>query len=154
MTREEHIKFMRDAIAEAKKAADLNEVPVGAVAVVDGEVVMRAHNVREKTQNPLGHAEILLLNSLAEQMKSWRLCDVTVYVTCEPCPMCAGALLQARIPKLVYGCRNLESGACGSVYNVLNEEGVKAQISVTGGVLEDECVQMIAGFFKNRRDKK
>lgn len=145
---------MRDAIAEAKKAADLDEVPVGAVAVLNGEVVMRAHNVREKTQNPLGHAEIILLNSLAEKMKSWRLCDVTVYVTCEPCPMCAGALLQARIPKLVYGCRNSESGACGSVYNVLSDEGVTAQIDVTGGVLEDECVKMLSGFFRSKREKR
>jgi tRNA(adenine34) deaminase len=154
MSEKNHEIYMREAVAEAKKAAGLDEVPVGAVAVLNGEVVMRAHNVREKTQNPLGHAEILLLDGLAKKNKSWRLEDVTIYVTCEPCPMCAGALLQARIPKLIYGCRNYESGACGTVYNVLNDKCILTQMDVAGGVLEDECRRLLKQFFELKRNSK
>ncbi len=151
MTSKEHIIFMKRAIEEAKRAASADEVPIGAVAVLDGEVIMRAHNVREMTQNILGHAEILLLDRLSKKTKSWRLEDIAIYVTCEPCPMCAGALLQARISQLVYGCRNFESGACGTVFSVLNNEKANSHINVIGGILEDQCAKLLSSFFKMKR---
>lgn len=144
-------RFMRDALDEARAAFADDEVPVGAVAVVNNEVVARAHNVRERTENPLGHAEILLLEDLARCHRSWRLDKVTVYVTCEPCLMCAGALIQARVSRLVYGCRDPKAGACDSLYQVTRDERLNHRIETVGGVLEGECAGLLSDFFKTRR---
>jgi len=152
MSDKTHAKWMLQAIAEALKAAAMDEVPVGAVAVVGGKVVMRAHNIREKTHNPLGHAELLLLEKLAKKEKSWRLTEAAIYVTCEPCLMCAGALLQARIPMLVFGCMDPKAGACGSLYNVMQDERLNHQIEVVRGVLEDECAELLSDFFRRKRN--
>ena len=126
--------WMGEALAEARKASEKNEVPIGAIAVVGDEIVGRAHNVRESTHNPLGHAELLLIEELAKRQKSWRLDEATIYVTCEPCLMCSGAMLQARIPRVVYGCGDPKAGAMGSLYDVTDE---------CGGILSD--------FFKKLR---
>jgi tRNA(adenine34) deaminase len=142
---------MRAALEEARRAAAEDEVPVGAVAVIDGEIVARAHNVRERTENPLGHAEILLLEELAQHRGSWRLEEISVYVTCEPCLMCAGALLQARVPRVVYGCRDPKAGACESLYRVTDDDRLNHRIETLGGVLEEECAELLSSFFKRRR---
>lgn len=144
-------QFMREALAEAELASAEDEVPVGAIAVVDGEIVGRAHNIREKTSNPLGHAEILLLENLARQSHDWRFEDVTVYVTCEPCIMCAGALLQARVSRIVYGCKDPKAGACDSLYELTRDSRLNHMIETTGGILADDCGNMLSEFFKRKR---
>ena len=146
-----HEIWMREAIAEARRASAEGEVPVGAVAVVGGEVIARAHNVREKTHNPLGHAELLLIEELARSQGSWRLEEVAVCVTCEPCLMCAGALLQARVPLVVYGCRDPKAGAMGSLYDVSNDPRLNHRIEVVPGVLEEECARLLSEFFRELR---
>jgi tRNA(adenine34) deaminase len=145
--------FMTEALIEARRAFAENEVPIGAVAVFDKKVIARAHNVRERTSNPLGHAEILLLEKLAKEQKSWRLEDVTIYVTCEPCLMCAGALIQARIPRVVYGCRDPKAGACDSLYEVTRDERLNHRIETIGGVMEEECAGILSEFFRMKRKK-
>ena len=141
-------KFMCEALIEAELASAEDEVPVGAIAVVNGEVIGRAHNIREKTANPLGHAEILLLEKLARESHDWRFEDVTVYVTCEPCIMCAGALLQARVERVVYGCQDPKAGACDSLYELMRDKRLNHQIETTGGVLGNECGKIMSEFFK------
>jgi tRNA(adenine34) deaminase len=145
-------QFMRVALNEAELASAEDEVPVGAIAVVDGEIVGHAHNIREKTANPLGHAEILLLENLARQSHDWRFEDVTVYVTCEPCIMCAGALLQARVSRIVYGCKDPKAGACDSLYELTRDTRLNHQIETIGGVLADECGRIMSEFFKKKRE--
>ena len=142
---------MREALQQADLAAELGEVPIGAVAAVDEIVVARAHNLREKDQNPLGHAEILLLQALSQKYQSWRLDNVTIYVTCEPCLMCSGAMLQARVTRVVYGCKDPKAGACGSLYDVLSDQRLNHQITTASGVLEKECGQKLSEFFKKLR---
>ena len=146
-------KYMREALIEAKRAAEKNEVPIGAVAVIDETVVARAHNIREATHDPLGHAELLLLMNVAHQQQMWRLEDVTLYVTCEPCLMCAGAILQARVPRLVFGCFDPKAGACGSLYHVLTDQRLNHQVEVIGGVLADECGLLLTTFFQRLRQR-
>lgn len=142
---------MHEAILEALKAADLGEVPIGAIAVVDGQVVARAHNIRETTQDPLGHAEVLLIQQLSRHLKKWRLSDVTIYVTCEPCLMCMGAMLQARVPRMVYGCKDPKAGACGSLYDVSNDARLNHRMDVAAGVLGEECGKLLTDFFRAKR---
>lgn len=145
-------KYIRLAIAEAKKAALTGEVPVGAVAVVRPHYLIgRAHNIREATGNLLGHAELLLLEKIAKKSGDWRLEDVTIYVTVEPCIMCMGALLQARIPRLVFGCMDPKAGACGSLYDLSGDKRLNHQIEVASGVLADECSQLLRDFFRGLR---
>ena len=146
-----HEQWMREALSEARKAASLGEVPIGAVAVVEGEAVARAHNLREATQDPLGHAELLLLKQLSGDQKSWRLTETTLYVTCEPCLMCMGALIQSRVPRLVFGCHEPKTGACGSLYDVSSDARLNHQIEVVTGVLEKECAASMQEFFKGVR---
>lgn len=146
-------RWMREAIAEARRAAEEGEVPIGAVAVVGDAEVGRAHNVRERTHNPLGHAELLLIEALAKKRKSWRLEEATIYVTCEPCLMCAGALLQARIPRVVYGCPDPKAGALGSLYDVSDDERLNHRIEVQGGVSAEECGVLLSEFFRGLRGK-
>lgn len=142
---------MREAIREARKAFAMGEVPVGAVAVVDSDIVGRAHNDRERTHNPLGHAELVLIGKIAKRKKGWRLLEVSIYVTCEPCIMCAGAMLQARIPRVVYGCPDPKAGAFGSLYDVSNDPRLNHRIKVVSGVLAHECGQILSEFFRKVR---
>jgi len=146
-------RWMGEALAEARAAFEKDEVPVGAIAVVGDKIVGRAHNIRELTNNPLGHAEILLIERLAREQRDWRLEEVTIYVTCEPCLMCAGAMLQARIPKVVYGCDDPKAGAMGSLYDVTNDPRLNHQIEVVRGVMSEECGGILSEFFKGLRKR-
>lgn len=143
--------YMWEALNEAGQAFAEDEVPVGAIAVVHDKIIARAHNIREKTSDPLGHAEILLLQKMAAVHGDWRFEEVTVYVTCEPCLMCAGALIQSRIARLVYGCLDPKAGACGSLYSVTEDERLNHRIETIGGVLEKECGALLTDFFRKKR---
>ncbi len=144
---------MRMALAEAEKAAACGETPVGAVLVMAGEVIAVAHNMRETWQDPTAHAESLVLREAAARLGRWRLQDATLYVTLEPCLMCAGALVLARVNRLVYGCRDHKAGALGSVYDVVRDGRLNHVYRITPGVLEAECRQMLSGFFEKLREK-
>lgn len=138
---------MNQAIDEAKLSVSDGEIPVGAVIVKDGVVIAKAHNLREKLHNPLCHAEIIAINSASKLLGNWRLCDCDMYVTLEPCPMCAGAILQSRIRNLYFGAYSKESGCMGTVINLPSL--LKAsETSVYGGIMEDKCSELIAAFFK------
>ncbi len=144
---------MRLALAEAEKAAACGETPVGAVLVIEGEVIAAAHNMRETWQDPTAHAEIMVLREASARLGRWRLQDATLYVTLEPCLMCAGALVLARVNRLVYGCRDPKAGALGSVYDVVRDGRLNHVYRITPGVLEAECRQMLSGFFEKLREK-
>ena len=146
--------FMRMAIEEAKKAEAIGEVPIGAVIVKDGEVIARAHNLRETSQNAVTHAELSAIQEACREIGSWRLEETTLYVTLEPCPMCAGAILQSRIPRVVYGARDPKGGCVDSLYRLLNDPRFNHECEVTEGVLGDECGAMLTNFFKSLREKK
>ncbi len=143
--------FMRLALAEAEKAADAGETPVGAVLVIDNEVVAAAHNMRETWQDPTAHAEALVLREASARLGRWRMPDATVYVTLEPCLMCAGALTLARVGRLVYGCRDPKAGALGSVYDVVRDGRLNHVYRITPGVLEEECRTVLTAFFEKLR---
>ncbi len=145
--------FMRLALAEAEKAAACGETPVGAVLVIAGEVIAVAHNMRETWQDPTAHAESVVLREASARLSRWRLQDATLYVTLEPCLMCAGALVLARINRLVYGCRDPKAGALGSVYDVVRDGRLNHVYRITPGVLEVECRQMLSEFFEKLREK-
>nr|WP_230505092.1 tRNA adenosine(34) deaminase TadA [Sutcliffiella rhizosphaerae] len=146
--------FMQLAIEEAKKAEDLNEVPIGAVLTVDGEVVASGYNLRETTQRSITHAEILVLDQACEVLKTWRLEDATLYVTLEPCPMCAGAIIQSRVKRVVFGAKDPKAGCAGSLMNLLQDNRFNHQTEITSGVLEEECGEMLSSFFRKLRKKK
>ncbi|MFW5648063.1 MAG: tRNA adenosine(34) deaminase TadA [Candidatus Alkaliphilus sp. MAG34] len=146
-------KFMTMAIGEAKKALGKKEVPIGAVIVKDNEIIAKAHNLRETSKNAISHAEILAIRDACSFLGRWRLTGCTIYVTIEPCPMCAGAILQSRIKRVVIGAMDAKSGACGSVINLLNNPGFNHQTEIETGVLEKECSQLIGDFFKSLREK-
>jgi tRNA(adenine34) deaminase len=147
--------FMELAIAEAEKAAAENEIPVGAIAVLNGEVIASEHNRMEQLHDATAHAEILLIRKVSSIIGDWRLSDITIYVTKEPCAMCAGALVNARVKRLVYGLPDPRSGCCGSALDITGFPGMLWQIPVTGGVLADEAGTLIKEFFKaaRRREK-
>ena len=147
-------KYMQMAIEEAKKAEALGEVPIGAIIVRDGEVIARAHNLRETTQNAVTHAELSAIQDACLKIGNWRLEETTLYVTLEPCPMCAGAILQSRIPRVVYGARDPKGGAVHSLYELLNDSRFNHECDVTEGILGEECGAMLTSFFKALRDKK
>jgi tRNA(adenine34) deaminase len=144
-------EFMGIAIAEAEKALGHDDVPVGAVVVHQGEVVGAGHNERERRQDPTAHAETLALQAAAHRRGSWRLLDCTLYVTLEPCAMCAGAIVLARVPRVVYGTADPKAGAAGSVLDVLAEPRLNHRPLVEGGVLADECAALLRAFFAARR---
>lgn len=148
----EHRRWMREALAEAHKAYSSGEVPVGAVAVYQGEVIARTHNLRETSNDPTAHAEILALRQAGMRLGSWRLTDVVLYVTLEPCPMCSGAIVQARIKHLVFGAFDDKAGAVGSVLDLIRSDLYPNDIQVTGGVLSAECSELLQKFFIERRD--
>ncbi len=151
---EKDLEFMKAAIEEAKKAANLGEVPIGAVIVYQNEIIARAHNLRETSQNAVTHAELMAIQQACEAIGSWRLEETTLYVTLEPCPMCAGAILQSRIPRVVYGARDMKAGCVDSLYRLLNDARFNHECDVTEGVLAEECGQMLTDFFRNLRERK
>ncbi|MFZ0544058.1 MAG: tRNA adenosine(34) deaminase TadA [Candidatus Promineifilaceae bacterium] len=151
---EEDKQWMQAALAEAEKAAELGEVPVGAVAVLGGEIIGRGYNRKESDQDPTAHAELIVLKEAADFVKNWRLVGVTLYCTLEPCPMCAGAMIQARLPRLVYGAKDLRFGADGSILDVLSEPRFNHRVEVVSGVLEAEAAEMLQGFFRRLRESK
>lgn len=144
--------YMQEAIALAKEAERIDEVPVGAVAVRDGVVIARAFNTRETSKCATHHAEILAIERACEALGGWRLPGVTLYVTMEPCAMCAGAIVNSRIERVVYGAKDFRFGAFGSALD-LNEAGLNHKPEVVGGVLGDECADMLSTYFKNKRKK-
>ena len=147
-----HNKFMKIALNEAKKAYKKNEVPIGALIVKDNKVIAKAHNLREKNNLTTSHAEILAIQKANKKLKSWRLDSCTLYVTIEPCPMCAGAIIQSRIKEVVYGARDLKAGAHSSVLNLF-ELPFNHKVNIKSGILEVESANIISQFFKNLRKK-
>ncbi|UOQ83821.1 tRNA adenosine(34) deaminase TadA [Gracilibacillus salinarum] len=146
--------YMLMAMEEAKKAEVLGEVPIGAVIVHQDQVIATSFNLREKLQTTQSHAEMLAIDKANQVIGSWRLEDCVLYVTLEPCPMCAGAILQSRIPKVVYGAKDPKAGCAGSLLNLLDDERFNHQVDVVPGVLEAECGQMLTDFFRSLRQKK
>jgi len=147
-------KYMREAIRQAKKAYEVQEVPIGCVIVYEGKIIGRGYNRRTIDKNVLAHGELQAIKRANKKMGDWRLEDCTLYVTLEPCPMCAGAIVQARIKRVVIGCMNPKAGSVGSVINLLEQEGFNHQVEITTGVLEDECSRMMKDFFRELREKK
>ena len=144
-------KYMKEALKQAKKAYVLGEVPIGCVIVYEGKIIGRGYNRRNTDKNTLAHAEITAINKASKFIGDWRLADCTLYVTLEPCQMCAGAIVQARIPEVVMGCMNPKAGCAGSILNVLEMPEFNHQVSVTRGVLEQECSDMLKIFFSELR---
>ena len=145
-------RFMREALKEAGKAFDLGEVPVGCVIVKDGEIIARGYNLTETEKDPTVHAEMNALREAAKKLGGWRLPGCSVYVTCEPCSMCAGAMVWARIENLYIGADDPKAGACGSVLNVADCSALNHRIHVERGILEDECGQIMKDFFRKLRN--
>ena len=139
------------ALAEARAALDHGDVPIGAVVVIGSQVIARRHNERERAQDPTAHAEILVLRDAASITGSWRLAGATVYVTVEPCAMCAGALVNARVNRVVFGAADLKAGACGSLYNLGSDPRLNHEFTVAGGIRAVECAQLLTEFFSARR---
>lgn len=145
--------FMNVALEEARKARDLGEVPIGAIIVKNEEIVACGYNKREMLKNPLAHAEIIAINLASERLDSWRLLDCTMYVTIEPCIMCAGAIVNSRIERLVIGAMDPKMGACGSVVDLVCNEKFNHRVELSHGVLEDKCSKIMKDFFKKLREK-
>ena len=150
----EQKKFMKEAIRQAKKAYLLEEVPIGCVIVHEGKIIARGYNRRNTDRNTLSHAELIAIRKAAKKLGDWRLEECTMYVTLEPCQMCAGAMMQARLTEAVIGCMNPKAGCAGSVLNILEMDGFNHKVQVTRGVLEEECSQMMSQFFRELREKK
>ena len=151
---EQDRQFMQLALKEAKKAGELGEVPIGAVIVYKGEVIASASNRRETTQNAVTHAELMAIQQACKKIGSWRLEETTLYVTLEPCPMCAGAILQSRIPRVVYGARDMKAGCVDSLYRLLNDPRFNHECEVTEGILAEECGHILTDFFRALRERK
>ncbi len=145
--------FMRMALDEARLAPDKGEVPIGAVLVYEGEVLARAHNFKETLNDPTAHAELLVLKEAARKLERWRLTGAHLYVTMEPCSMCAGAIVQARISRLVFGVRDPKAGACGSVFNIPQEPRLNHRVEIFHGALEQEIQGLLQGFFSRLRSR-
>ena len=142
---------MRESLEIARQGAARGEVPVGAIIIRNGEELARAHNLREQTGDPTAHAELLAIREASKKIGDWRLINTTLYVTLEPCPMCAGAIVLARIPRVVYAARDPKSGAAGTLLNLLQYNGLNHQVEVTSGILEEDSSCLIKSFFQNRR---
>ena len=147
----QHEKYMKDALKQAKKAYALGEVPIGCVIVYQDKIIGRGYNRRNTDKNTLSHAEITAINKASKYIGDWRLEECTLYVTLEPCQMCAGAILQARIPEVVIGCMNPKAGCAGSILNILQMPAFNHQVNITKGILEDTCSDMLTTFFKELR---
>ena len=147
-------RFMKEALRQAMKARALEEVPIGCVIVHDGNIIARGYNRRNTDKNTTSHAEINAIRKASKKLGDWRLEGCTIYITLEPCQMCAGAVVQARIDRAVIGSMNPKAGCAGSVLNILEMPQFNHQVEVTRGVLQDECSQMLSGFFRQLREKK
>jgi tRNA(adenine34) deaminase len=143
--------FMRLALEEASRATAVGEVPIAAILMRHGDVLASAHNLRESLQDPTAHAEMIVIRKAAEQVRSWRLTDTTLYVTLEPCPMCAGAIVQSRITRLVFGAWDPKAGACGSLFDIPADRRLNHRVEVMGGVLEQESQTLLQNFFRPKR---
>lgn len=152
MTEQE--KYMKEALKQAQKAYDKDEIPVGAVIVKDHKIIARAYNEKEYKLDTTKHAEILAIQKASKKLSSWRLSDCDMYVTLEPCSMCAGALIQSRIRKVYIGTMDVKTGACGSVLNLLEDYTFNHKVEVETGILQPECEQILKNFFKELRQKK
>lgn len=147
-------QYMRLALEQAQIAADLGEVPVGAVAIWQGRVIGHGYNRKESDLDPTAHAEMIALREASEFLQNWRLIDVTLYSTLEPCPMCAGAMIQARLPRLVYGAKDTRFGADGSIVDVFSAEGFNHRVDILPGILENEAAELLQTFFRSLREKR
>ena len=145
--------FMAEALKEAEKAAEMGEVPVGAVIVREGEVIAKGHNMTESTKDPTAHAEMLAIRQASQKLGGWRLIGCHMYVTAEPCSMCAGAIVWSRIEKLFIGTMDPKAGACGSVFNIPQEKKLNHFVEIETGVMEEECAQIMRAFFRKLRSK-
>ncbi len=143
--------YMRKAYEQALIAYDIDEVPIGCVIVYDGKIIGKGYNKRNSRGNSLSHAEIAAINEACEVMGDWRLEDCVLFVTVEPCPMCAGAIVQSRIKEVVFGTRNAKAGCGGSVLNILSCDGFNHQVEITEGIMKEECASLMRGFFKKKR---
>tara|TARA_B100001750_G_scaffold234598_1_gene236147 strand:- start:18 stop:488 length:471 start_codon:yes stop_codon:yes gene_type:complete len=152
-TKNDHVKWMKVAFREAEKAFEQDEVPIGAVVVQSGQIIGRGYNQCESLTDPTAHAEIIAITSASNTIKDWRLKDCQLYVTKEPCPMCAGALINARINMVIFGMYDEKEGCCGSLYQLCRDNRFKHQLTVKGGIMEDACTLMIREFFKKQREK-
>ncbi len=151
---EEHLQWMQEAILEASKAGEKGEVPIGAVIVRDGAIIARGHNLRETSCDPTSHAEMIAIREASVSMQAWRLSGCTLYVTLEPCPMCAGAIVQARLDRVVFGAHDPKAGCAGTLMNLLQEPRFNHRTEVVGGVLEQECGGLLSAFFARLREKR
>lgn len=150
----ENEKYMREAIRQAKKAYAIGEVPIGCVIVYEDKIIGRGYNRRTIDKNPLAHAELIAIKKASKKMGDWRLEGCTMYVTLEPCQMCSGAIVQARMKKVVVGCMNPKAGCAGSILNLLQVEKFNHQVELETGVLEEECSEMMKNFFRELRKTK
>ena len=148
------IKFMNEALKEAMKAELIDEVPIGCVVVRDNKIISRGHNLRETKNNPLNHAEIIAIDKASKKLKSWRLDGCEIYVTLEPCLMCAGAIVQSRIKTVYFGASDPKGGAFGSSINVLDAKNINHHPEIISGVMKDECSSIIKNYFQKKRKKK
>jgi len=152
VTKAEHDEqYMRQAIEAAKIAQENGDVPIGAVVVYENQIIGRTYNQREQLKDPTAHAEIIALTQAAAFIESWRLTGCTMFVTLEPCAMCAGALVLGRLDRLVYGCNDPKAGACGSLYNIVQDGRLNHRLEITSGVLADECAKLLQDFFRQKR---
>jgi tRNA(adenine34) deaminase len=149
-----HDYWMAKAIAEARKAQVKHEVPIGCVIVREGRIIARAHNLRESKQDPAAHAELLAIRKAARKLSSWRLLDTTLYVTLEPCRMCMGAIILARIPRVVFGCFDPKAGAAGSLYDLSNDPRLNHRLELVSGVRGPECSHQLSSFFTALRKRR
>jgi len=147
----DHEYFMQEAIKEAVKALEEKEVPIGAVIVHKNRIIARAHNQRERLKDPTAHAEMIALTQAAAYLDDWRLIDMAIYVTIEPCPMCAGALVNARVKKLVYGAKDPKAGASGSLYNITDDKRLNHRLEIISGVMKKDCQFLMKEFFRAKR---
>lgn len=149
-----HEEFMKIALLEAKKAFDKEEIPVGAIIVQNGKIIAKAHNLKETKNDTTNHAEILAIQKASKKLKKWRLTDCEMYVTLEPCSMCAGALINCRLKKIYIGTMDSKTGACGSVLNLLQDYKFNHIVECETGILKDECEKILKDFFKFLRNRK
>jgi tRNA(adenine34) deaminase len=148
------VVFMQEALSLAKKAKDLDEVPIGAVIVFNDKIIAKGYNQRNTKKNPLAHAEIQAIEEAAKVIGDWRLEGCSIYVTLEPCPMCAGAIVQARIDKIIFGTRNPKAGCGGSIINILDEPKFNHQVEIVEGICQEECSKILKDFFAEMRNKR
>ncbi|MDQ0063899.1 tRNA adenosine(34) deaminase TadA [Paenibacillus harenae] len=145
--------WMTEAIAEARKAEQIGEVPIGAVIVRDNEIIGRGYNLRETNLDPTAHAEMVAIRDATERIGAWRLLDCTLYVTLEPCPMCAGAIVQSRVKRVVYGTTDPKAGCAGTLMNLLQEPRFNHETELTSGILQEECASLLTQFFRRLRER-